>query len=505
MPWYTNLLGEVKLSENKRTWIQVLRPGTWKHDEYGKLDFTEPLFERLIKNFDNNVRKIDLAIDAEHKPEEGACGWVKKLENRGKDGLWALVEWTSRGMKFVSDGIYKYISIEYDPKWKDEETGRTYKDVMFGAALTNRPFIKGMAPVNLSEYKKQIQNDDEILKLVKLSESIKATLNEGNLDMKKCAKCGKEYEGEKCPECGSSETVAMTEEGEIADVKETNGGGKGTENREEQTEGREEEEKSENAGKVVASSLKRGSVLSDGQGNYYFEEDAESTDEEKKDDEEKKEDDETTELGCGKKSKKKMSESKKKLADGEELAEEEKKDEEEKDEEEDTSTELSEGVMIATKKLSVREAETVKAIRMSEGSTKKILKENLVALRESRLLSEKEDIEKMLSKHFLSGKMTVSEKNFWHNILMNEAAQVDVAVFKFSEGKKHIHLSMQDIVDRMFNTRPVIVELKELARTGGKQVSEETAKLSEAKSIAGRIARRFNADELKKRELAEKK
>jgi len=114
---------------------------------------TPETFKHIEENFNRNVRKVELAIDPEHKHTEGAYGWIKKLINRGQKGLYALVEWTKLGKDAIKNKIYKYISAEYAPSYTDPETGKTYKDVLLGAALTNRPFIKGMKPVSLSEDK----------------------------------------------------------------------------------------------------------------------------------------------------------------------------------------------------------------------------------------------------------------------------------------------------------------------------------------------------------------
>ncbi len=74
--------------------------------------------DEVVRAFD--ARGIDMVIDYEHQTEGGdyaspdgkapAAGWVKKLENRGPDGLWAHVEWTDSAREMLSKREYRYYS-----------------------------------------------------------------------------------------------------------------------------------------------------------------------------------------------------------------------------------------------------------------------------------------------------------------------------------------------------------------------------------------------------------
>lgn len=172
-----------EVGDKKVSWVQVFRKGAWEHPRYGALKFTDEIFAGFIKNFNDRVRKIDLAIDAEHELEKGACGWMKQVETRVDGGFWALVEWTSRGLQLVTDGVFKYLSGDFDYVWKDDETGKKYHNVLFGAALTNRPFIKGMSPINLSEFRKELENDENIRNTFQLAEDV-LKLKEGDIKMR---------------------------------------------------------------------------------------------------------------------------------------------------------------------------------------------------------------------------------------------------------------------------------------------------------------------------------
>ena len=136
--------------------VEIMRTGEWVHPQYGNINIKEKNLDGFIASFYANVRGVDLAVDQEHKPEEGAEGWFKrvwKVPRTDGDGysLMAEIQWTWRGEQLIRDGIYRYFSPEFDFEWTDPETGEKYKNVLFGGALTNRPFIKHMEPIILSE------------------------------------------------------------------------------------------------------------------------------------------------------------------------------------------------------------------------------------------------------------------------------------------------------------------------------------------------------------------
>ena len=136
--------------------VEIMRTGEWVHPQYGNINIKEKNLDGFIASFYANVRGVDLAVDQEHKPEEGAEGWFKrvwKVPRTDGDGysLMAEIQWTWRGEQLIRDGIYRYFSPEFDFEWTDPETGNKHKNVLFGGALTNRPFIKHMEPIILSE------------------------------------------------------------------------------------------------------------------------------------------------------------------------------------------------------------------------------------------------------------------------------------------------------------------------------------------------------------------
>jgi cation transport regulator ChaB len=151
---YPISVSELKFAENGNTTeIQVLPKGKWSHPVYGMISIDEKDLNDFKENFEGNIRK-ELPITEGHsvgEEEKPAIGWFKKVINKGRDGLWAVVEWTKEGMKLIKDKSYKYFSPEFYTNYEDPETREKHKNVLVGGALTNRPYFKGLKAVVLSE------------------------------------------------------------------------------------------------------------------------------------------------------------------------------------------------------------------------------------------------------------------------------------------------------------------------------------------------------------------
>ena len=134
--------------------IQVLKTGTFFDPRYGKFTITRKLFSEMISNFKKNTIKKEVSLDYIHAAEDKAAAWFKDLYEKdvdGVSGLFAKVELTGSGKCSLSEKDFKYVSADFDPKWKDNEKGEVHGCVLEGAALTNRPVIKGMQSIQLSE------------------------------------------------------------------------------------------------------------------------------------------------------------------------------------------------------------------------------------------------------------------------------------------------------------------------------------------------------------------
>lgn len=154
---YIDLLEGIRFSDNENPTceIQLFKIGEWKGHPTGGFKITEEIIEKMVENYEAGKR--DVVVDYQHLSLDGgpddarAAGWTKKLVNKGKDGLWAIVEWTKKAAEMIKEKEYRYISPEFHLNYPDKETKKKQGATLLAIALTNRPFLEGMAPVALSE------------------------------------------------------------------------------------------------------------------------------------------------------------------------------------------------------------------------------------------------------------------------------------------------------------------------------------------------------------------
>lgn len=164
------------LSDPSHQWVHALPIGEYNHPIYGKLKFTADRIRRFADSVKTKIRGIDPDIDYDHKldPARGkkAAGWVKDADARD-DGLWLFVEWTPEAATSIQSKEYRYFSTEFASEWEDGK-GNKYTDVVLGGGLTNRPFVKDLVPINLSEVIEENQENSmdrkELAKLLGLPE-----------------------------------------------------------------------------------------------------------------------------------------------------------------------------------------------------------------------------------------------------------------------------------------------------------------------------------------------
>jgi len=104
----------------------------------------------VIKRWE--ARGLDMVIDYEHQTEGGewsspdgtapAAGWVKKLVNKGTQGLWAVVEWTDRARQLLASREYRYFSPVFYTTKKDQRLVELAR-----IALTNAPKLNWIKPL----------------------------------------------------------------------------------------------------------------------------------------------------------------------------------------------------------------------------------------------------------------------------------------------------------------------------------------------------------------------
>jgi len=127
--------------------VMVFPIGVWNTKKYGKLPLTQELADQVVENFNNNVLEREVFIDQNHDRDK-ATGWIKSLSAK-KNAIYANIEWTPLGEKLLGEGIYRYFSAAISSH-KDPVSGKTYKNVLVGGALTNTPVL-AMPAISLSD------------------------------------------------------------------------------------------------------------------------------------------------------------------------------------------------------------------------------------------------------------------------------------------------------------------------------------------------------------------
>lgn len=168
------------------SWVHALPLGEYVHPLFGKMSFDTTKVKAFADSVKTKIRGIDPSINKMHGTSGGdgpAAGWVKDAEAR-PDGLWVFVEWVKDVAQEIKDKKWRYFSAEFQDKWTDA-TGKVHENVFFGGALTNRPYMKNLLPVNLSE--SAVAGALELSELITKGKEIleKETHKEEDVDLKK--------------------------------------------------------------------------------------------------------------------------------------------------------------------------------------------------------------------------------------------------------------------------------------------------------------------------------
>lgn len=135
-------------------WVQAWSWNQWDHPKYGKVTVDKEFADELVSNFKANTYGQELPFDFEHglDPSKGlqASGWIRDMQIRN-DGVYYLIEFTEDAANEIKAGKWKYISPAFMSKWRNDATGETFTNVPTGGGITNRPYFKGMLPLNFSE------------------------------------------------------------------------------------------------------------------------------------------------------------------------------------------------------------------------------------------------------------------------------------------------------------------------------------------------------------------
>lgn len=142
------------------TWNQIAKYGEWRGHQAGPFCFDAVTFAQIIANFRATENKR-IPVDYEHLSEvlpenaaqEGvpAVAWIVALEARGTE-LWGAFEWVdAQAVGYVRDKKYLYLSPSVVFGATDRVTGDEIGARLTSAALTNHPFLDGMAPLVASD------------------------------------------------------------------------------------------------------------------------------------------------------------------------------------------------------------------------------------------------------------------------------------------------------------------------------------------------------------------
>jgi ADP-ribose pyrophosphatase YjhB (NUDIX family) len=139
-------------------WIQIAKQGAFAGHPAGPFRLDAKIFGEIIANFKATENRR-VAIDYEHASEQDptsgsiptsgapAQGWITDLKVRDDGNLWGLVEWLPQAREQIRAGAYRYLSPAIRFGSKDRVTGKPVGAKLSSAALTNEPFLDGMAPL----------------------------------------------------------------------------------------------------------------------------------------------------------------------------------------------------------------------------------------------------------------------------------------------------------------------------------------------------------------------
>lgn len=159
LSWPTHLADVATAGGKATSWIQVAKIGSFVSARYGKFSITKHDLSQMLHNFETITPKAptQLPVDYDHlsmdpqRPGDGvAAGWISKLELReDSNELWAEVEWTPDAATKIGKKEYQFVSPSFvkDYVYKD---GKTIGTTLLAAAITNHPFLEGMAALTLS-------------------------------------------------------------------------------------------------------------------------------------------------------------------------------------------------------------------------------------------------------------------------------------------------------------------------------------------------------------------
>lgn len=146
---------ELRQASEAPAWIPFLpKPGTYTHQQWGKIAVTRERSQAFIDNFKDQVYQKHIPLDAEHQTKlSGAFAYLRDLRMNEDGSVDAKVEWTDRGKALVEAKQFRYFSPEWYDRWQEPRDGSWKQDIIIGGAFTTRPFFKdaSLRPIVASE------------------------------------------------------------------------------------------------------------------------------------------------------------------------------------------------------------------------------------------------------------------------------------------------------------------------------------------------------------------
>ena len=164
-----NKMPSIELNEGLPYIIEIAKVAKGYHPRYGEIELTQDNLESFVKNFDSGVTTTGLAVNEDHKKNE-AFGWFKEVFlSYDKQTLFANIQWNTKGNHALSEKEYRYFSPEFNFNYVHELTQVEHGATLVGGALTNYPFLKMNALVELNNKNKQKQELIVEVKTIDLS------------------------------------------------------------------------------------------------------------------------------------------------------------------------------------------------------------------------------------------------------------------------------------------------------------------------------------------------
>ena len=104
-------------------------------------EVTQERVAEFVANLDAGIPNRPPVTNIEHKDELGAVGWVESLTDKGAEGLHATINWTERGLQYLRDESFRYLSPEVFWNGYEDTDGKLHDNVFFGLAMTNYPWF----------------------------------------------------------------------------------------------------------------------------------------------------------------------------------------------------------------------------------------------------------------------------------------------------------------------------------------------------------------------------